>query len=76
MECRRAAVISFVARRLATASPDNATARVWTHHRGVEAAAGDEAFRSAEGARLPQRMHRASVWYSRSRVIEGKRGET
>ena len=33
---------------------------------GVEAAVGDEAFRSAEGARLPQRMHRAPVWYSRS----------
>jgi hypothetical protein len=72
MECRRAAVISLVARRLSTASPDNAAARVWTHHRGVEAAAGDEAFRSAEGTRLPQRMRQASVWYSRNRLIVGK----
>jgi hypothetical protein len=47
-------------------SPDNATARVWTHRRGVEAAAGNEASRIVPTDALRPRLA------SRSGLIEGK----
>ena len=47
-------------------SPDNATARVWTHRRGVEAAAGNEASRIVPTDALGPRLA------SRSGLIVGK----